>query len=167
MTEKIRTLVASSSHALIFVIFGAMTYLSDFYLISLGCFISFIVILSTSLFIYFNTEDIKHLKDLNKDSSEKEIEGAVENVFINDLLSYASSRGINSSIDFSGQNGIFLQEEIGGIPIRICEIVLPDETAKVGDDLYKYTLEEAKEKIEKYIKENKTKKEEEKNDSSK
>ena len=43
----------------------------------------------------------------------------------------------------------------------IWKITIPDESSKVGDDLYNYTLESAKEKIEKYIKNNKVEKAEE------
>ena len=162
MSEKIRHYLESLSVSVVLLIFAIIfTVAQNTTIYAVGFYISFLIFICMSTFIFIKTEDIKHLRDLNKESSKEEIENAVENVFINDILSYASSRGLNPSVDFAGQDGLYLQEEVDGVPIRVCEITIPDESSKVGDDLYNYTLESAKEKIEKYIKNNKVEKAEE------
>ena len=146
LNEKNRNFFNGLIISLILVLFGSL--IKE---IAFPCFLSAAIYFIHVIILYIFTEDYKPLASLNESSSKEDIENTIENKFIDEVLSYADSKGLKATLDFNGQNGIIIMDDIDGKLIPAASVVMPDTKCKYGSDEYKSIVYSVTEALDKYI----------------
>ena len=128
-----------------------------------------LIFLAFNIIEYFATKIYKPIGQLHPNASEKEkqdaLSGSTEDRFINEVLGYASTLGLNPTLDFSNGAMTIIDYDIEkNLKVAICALIFPDSSAKYGSDKYKSAVAMMKEQIDAYIEDKTTNKDKTTND---